>query len=48
VREGLGEGGLAAQHLAESQRLYATHREQQQRIVATLDEVLAGIDPAKV
>lgn len=48
VREGLAETGLAAQHLAESQRLYGAHREQQERIVATLDEVLAGIDPAKV
>ncbi len=46
VREGLGETGLAAQHQAESLRLYGAHREQQQRIVSTLDEVLAGLDPA--
>jgi hypothetical protein len=46
VREGLDETGLASQHLAESQRLYEAHREQQQRLVSTLDEVLAGLDPA--
>jgi hypothetical protein len=48
VREVLGETGLASQHLAESQRLYDAHREQQQRIVSTLDDVLVGLDPAKV
>ena len=48
VREALGEAGLAAQHQAEAQRLHAAHREQQQRIVAVLDEALTGLDPAKV
>lgn len=48
VREGLGEAGLAAQHQAESVRLHGAHREQQQRIVALLNESLAGLDPAKL
>ena len=30
---------------AESQTLYATHCEQQQRLVALLDAALAGVDP---
>jgi hypothetical protein len=46
VRESLGETGLAASHRSESLRLYAQHREQQQRLVALLDEALAGLDPA--
>jgi ATP/maltotriose-dependent transcriptional regulator MalT len=45
VREALGETGVAARHRDESQRLYAQHREQQQRTVALLDEALAGLDP---
>ena len=48
VREALGETGLAATHQAEAQRLHTAHREQQQRIVAVLDEALTGIDPTKV
>lgn len=48
VREGLGEDGLAQQHQAEAMRLYGAHREQQQRIVALLNEALAGMEPAKL
>jgi hypothetical protein len=46
VREALGERGVAAQHREASQRLHAQHVEQQQRIIALLDEALAGIEPA--
>jgi hypothetical protein len=45
VREALGEEIVAAQHREESQRLHTQHRDQQQRIVALLDEALAGLDP---
>jgi ATP/maltotriose-dependent transcriptional regulator MalT len=45
VRERLGDTGTAARQREQSMRLYATHREQQQRLVALLDESLAGIDP---
>jgi hypothetical protein len=45
VREALGEQGLAARHRDESQRLHAQHREQQLRLVALLDQALAGLDP---
>ncbi len=45
VREALGESGLAARYREESQRLHAQHRDYQQRIVALLDEALAGLDP---
>ena len=48
VQGALGDGALAASHKAESQRLLAQHREQQQRIVALLDEALAGMDPKRV
>jgi hypothetical protein len=46
LRGALGEGGMAAKHRAESQRLHAQHVAQQQRTVALLDEALAGIAPA--
>ncbi len=45
VREALGEIGLAVRHREASQRLHTQHREQQQRLVALLDEALAGLDP---
>jgi hypothetical protein len=48
VQGALGDSALAARHAAESRRLYAQHREQQQRIVALLDEALAGLDPKLV
>jgi hypothetical protein len=47
VRDALGETGTGAAHRSESTRLFETHREQQQRIVALLDQALGGIDPAK-
>jgi alkylhydroperoxidase family enzyme len=46
VREALGEGGIAARHREDAQRLYAAHREEQLRIAALLDDALAGIDPS--
>ncbi len=45
VRDALGEAGVAAKHRAESLHLHAQHCAQQQRTVALLDEVLAGLDP---
>jgi hypothetical protein len=48
VREALGEETGAARHREESQRLHAQHRDQQQRIVALLDEALAGLDPKQL
>jgi hypothetical protein len=45
VREALGESGIAARHREASQRLHTQHREQQQRLVALLDDTLAGLDP---
>jgi hypothetical protein len=48
VREALGESALAARHREESRRLYAQHREQQQQMVALLDQTLAGLDPSRL
>jgi hypothetical protein len=48
VRDALGEHGTAARHREESQRLYAQHCEQQQRMIALLDEALAGLDPKQL
>jgi hypothetical protein len=48
VREALGESGVAAQHREASQHLHAQHCEQQQRMVALLDEALAGLDPKQL
>jgi ATP/maltotriose-dependent transcriptional regulator MalT len=48
VREVLGESALAARYREESQRLYAQHRAYQQRLVALLDEALAGLDPKQL
>jgi hypothetical protein len=48
VRAALGESGLAAAQMAESQRLYAQHQRQQRHIVALLDEALAGLNPVSV
>jgi hypothetical protein len=45
VRDALGESGIAAGHREASRRLHTQHREQQQRLVALLDEALAGLDP---
>lgn len=47
VREVLGDAAAAQHHRQASQTLHAAHREQQQRIVALLDQALAGIDPAR-
>jgi hypothetical protein len=44
----LGDAAAAQRHRQASQTHYAAHREQQQRIVALLDEALAGLDPARV
>jgi hypothetical protein len=48
VRDALGESALAAQQREESQRLHAQHVEQQQRLVALLDEALTGLDPKQL
>ncbi len=48
VRDALGEKSLAATCREESQRLHAQHCEQQRRIVALLDEALAGLDPKQL
>ena len=45
VREALGESSIAARHRDASQRLHAQHGQQQQRMLALLDETLAGLDP---
>ena len=45
VREVLGDAAAAQRHRQASQTLHAVHREQQQRIVALLDQALAGLDP---
>jgi hypothetical protein len=45
VREAFGESALAGRHREASQQLYAQHREYQQRLVARLDEALAGLEP---
>ncbi len=47
VREALGDAAAAQRHRAASQTQYAAHREQQQRLVALLDQALAGVDPAQ-
>jgi len=46
VREVLGDQAAAQRLRAESQTLYATHCEQQQRLVTLLDAAIAGMDPA--
>jgi hypothetical protein len=45
VREAFGESALAGRHREASQQLYAQHRQYQQRLVARLDEALAGLEP---
>jgi hypothetical protein len=45
VREVLGDKAAEQRLRAESQTLYATHCEQQQRLAALLDAALAGVDP---
>jgi hypothetical protein len=45
MREVLGDKATAQRLRAESQTLYATHCEQQQRLAALLDAALAGVDP---
>jgi len=44
----LGDAAAAQRHRHAAQTHYAAHREQQQRIVALLDQALAGLDPARV
>ena len=48
VHAALGDVGAARRHRETSQTHHAAHREQQQRIVALLDEALAGVDPTQV
>jgi hypothetical protein len=45
VHAALGNLGAAQRHRDASLAHYAEHREQQQRIVALLDQALAGLDP---
>jgi hypothetical protein len=44
----LGDAAAAQRHRATAQTHYAAHREQQQRIVALLDQALEGLDPTRV
>ena len=48
VWSALGNGDTARRHRKAAQTDHLAHREQQQRIVALLDEALAGLDPAQV
>ena len=48
VYAALGNPGAAQRHRDASLALYAEHCEQQQRIVALLEQALAGLDPACV
>jgi hypothetical protein len=48
VHAALGNPGAAQRHRDTSLVLYAEHCEQQQRIVALLDQALAGLDPAAI
>ena len=48
VCQALGDAAAAKRHRAESQTLYAAHRQQQQQLRALLDAALAGLDPAAV
>ncbi len=45
VFDALGDQGIATRHREASRTHYAAHREQQQRIVALLNEALVGLDP---
>ena len=44
----LGDAATAQRHRESAQTDHLAHREQQQRIVALLDEALAGLEPAQV
>ena len=44
----LGDNAAAERHRKSSQTHHATHREQQQQIVALLDQALSGIEPTRV
>jgi len=44
----LGDDGAAQRHRDASRTEYAAHREQQQRIVALLDQALAGLEPTQI
>jgi hypothetical protein len=48
VAAALGDAAAAQRHRQAAQTHYAAHRDQQQRIVALLDQVLAGLDPVRV
>jgi hypothetical protein len=48
VAAALGDAAAAQRHRNAAQTHYAAHREQQQRIVALLDQALTGIDPARI
>ena len=48
VWSALGNADTAQRHRKAAQTDHLAHREQQQRIVALLDEALAGLDPAQV
>ena len=48
VLRALGDDAAAQRHRQASQTHYAAHREQQQRIVALLDQALDGLDPTRV
>jgi len=44
----LGDAAAAQRHRASALTHHAAHREQQQRIMALLDQALVGLDPARV
>ncbi len=48
VAAALGDAAAAQRHHQASQTHYAAHCEQQQHIVALLDQTLAGLDPTRV